>query len=73
MKVHLPCHLKPKTDLVGTSDKNSLRDGLVKPLYEFAKLVTETSSKVQELKAYNIAINNLIHSNKWHETIDKEL
>lgn len=42
-------------------------------MYEFAKSVTEISSKMQEPKTYNKAINNLIYGNKWREVIDKEL
>lgn len=41
---------KPKTDLGRTIGKNLLGEQLVKPMYEFAKLITETNSKVQEPK-----------------------
>ena len=51
-------------DLGGTTGKNP-SDGLVRPVYlEFAKSVTETSSKVREPKTYNEVINNLIHGNR---------
>lgn len=73
MKIHPFRDLKPRTDLGGTSGVNPLGDGFVRPAYEFAKSVTETSSKVQKLKTYNEAINNPIHRNKWREAVDKEL
>lgn len=44
---------RPRIDLAEISDKNSLKDGLVKLAHKFAKLVTETSSKVQEFKTYD--------------------
>lgn len=37
------------------------------------KLVTETSSKIQEFKTYDKAINYLIYRNMWQKTINKEL
>ena len=39
-------------------------EGLVRPTQEFPKLVTETSSKMQEPKIYDEAINNSIHGNR---------
>ncbi len=48
MKIQPPHDPKPRTDLGGTSGKNPLRDGLIRPAHEFAKSVTETSSKVRE-------------------------
>ena len=42
-------------------------------MYKFVNSVTETSSKVQELKTYNEVINNPIHGNRWWEVIDEEL
>ena len=54
-----------RTDLGGTSSKNPPTEGLVRPVHEFAKSVTETSSKVQELKTYDEAISNSIHGNRW--------
>lgn len=44
--------------------KNFL-DRLVKFIYKFAKSVTKTSSKIQELKTYNQTISNFVHANKW--------
>ena len=64
MKIDLSHDPKPRTDLGGTSGKNPLRDGLVRPVREFAKSVTEISSKVQEPKIYNEAINDPIHGNR---------
>lgn len=64
---------KLRTDLGGILGKNLLSERLVKPMHEFAKSVTETSSKMQESKTYNKAINNPIHRNRWQEVIDKEL
>lgn len=64
MRIHLLCDPKPRDDLSKTSSKNSLGDGLVRPMYEFAKSVTEISSKMQEPKIYNKAINNLIYGNR---------
>lgn len=63
-------NLKSKTDLIGTLSKNLLGDKLVKPICKFAKSVTKTSSKVQELKIYNEAINNLIYENKWRKAVN---
>lgn len=39
-------------------------------MYEFAKLITETNSKVQESKIYYKAINYI---NRCQKAIDKEL
>lgn len=64
MKIDLFYDPKPKTDLGGTLDKNRLGDGLVRPVREFAKSVTETSSKVQEPKTYDETINDPIHGNR---------
>lgn len=64
MKIYLLHNLKPKTDLGRTPGKNSLSDRLVKPLYKFAKSVTEISSKVQEPKTYDKAINDSIYGNR---------
>lgn len=53
---------RAKTDWGGTLGKSSLK--LVRPIYEFAKSMTKTSSKVYELKSYNEFINDLIYGNK---------
>lgn len=63
MRIHLSHDLKPRTNLDGTTGKN-FANGLVKPVQELAKSVTETSSKMQEPKTYDEAINNTIHRNK---------
>ena len=73
MRIDLSHDPKPRIDLGGTSDKNPLEDGLVRPARKFAKSVTETSSKVQEPKTYNEAINDPIYGNRWREAIDEEL
>ena len=72
MRIHLPCDPKPRTDLGGISGKNPLGDGLVRLAYEFAKSVTEISSKVREPKTYDEAINDPIHENRGREAIDEE-
>ena len=48
-------------------------EGLVKPTYEFAKSVTETSSKEQEPKTYDEAINDPVYTNRWKKAINEEL
>ena len=63
MRIHLPHNPKSGTDLGGTSGKNPA-DGLVGPTRELAKSVTKTSSKVQEPKTYDEAINDPIHGNR---------
>lgn len=73
MKIDLPHNLKPKINLSGTSGKNLLKNGLVKPLYRFVKSVTKTYSEMQKLKIYNKTINNIIYRNRWRETIDEGL
>lgn len=73
MRIDLSHNPKPRTDLGGTSGKNPLGDGLVRPAREFAKSVTETSSQVQEPKTYDEAINDPIHGNRWCEAVDEEL
>lgn len=65
--------MKPKADLRRILGKNSLGNGLVKPMREFVKSVTEVNSKVQKLKTYNKVINDFIHENSWHEAINEEL
>ena len=52
---------KPRTDLGETIGENPLGERLVRPTYKFAKLVTETSSKGREPKAYDEAINDPIY------------
>ena len=64
---------RPRIDLGGTSGENLPAEGLVRPAREFAKSVTETSSKVQEPKTYDEAINDPVHGNRWREAIDEEL
>lgn len=59
----LPLAWRLKTDLSKTSGKNPL-DGLIKPMQELAKSVTETSSKVRKLKTHNEAVNYQINGNK---------
>ena len=64
---------RPRTDLGGTIGENLL-DRLVRPAYiEFAKSVTETSSKVREPKTYNKTISKSIYGNRWRKAIDEEL
>lgn len=55
---------KPKTNLGWTLGKNPFVKKIVRPVYEFAKLMTEINSKMREFKTYNKSINNLIHRNK---------
>lgn len=53
-----------RIDLSGTTGKNPL-DKLVRPAYtEFAKSVTETSSKMREPMTYNKVISNPIYENR---------
>ena len=55
---------KPRTGLSGTIGEKP-PDRLVRLVnLKFAKSVTETSSKVRELKTYNEAINILVHGNR---------
>lgn len=61
-----------KTDLGGTIGKIP-SERLIRPARKVAKLVTKTSSKVQEPKTYNETINNLVHGNRWQTTINEEL
>lgn len=67
-----PLAWRPRIDLGRTLGKN-LSDGLVKPMQELAKSVTETSSKVCKPKTYDEAVNDLINRNRWREAINKEL
>ena len=62
MRIHPLHNLKPKTDLSRTSGNNPT-DGFIKPMQELTKSVTSTSSKVQELKTYEKAINDPVHGN----------
>lgn len=73
MKIDLFHNLKPKTDLDRTLGKNSLRDRLVRLVPKFAKLITETSSKMQELKTYNETIKDSFYGNKWRKVVNKKL
>lgn len=61
VRIDLSHDSKPKTDLGRTSSKNPMGDGLVSPAHKFPKLVTKTSSKVQEPKIFDEAINDYIH------------
>lgn len=63
---------RSRTDLDRILSKNSLADELIKCVYKFVKSIIKTSSKVQELKSYNEAINNLVHENRWQEVIDEK-
>lgn len=73
MRIHFSYNPKPKTDLGRILGKNSLRDGLIRPIYKFIKSVTKTNNKVQKPKTYNKVINNPIYGNRWHKAIDKKL
>lgn len=64
IKIYLSYNLKLRTDLYGTSSKIFLKDELVKPAYKFKKLVSETSSKMQEFKTNNKTLNDPIHGNR---------
>ena len=64
---------KPRTDQGRTSGENPPAERLVKLAQEFAKSVSKTSSKVQEPKTYDEAINDPIHGYRWREAIDEEL
>ena len=63
MRIHPLYDPKSRIDLGGTSGKNPA-DGLVRPMQELAKSVTETNSKMREPKIYVEAINNLVHGNR---------
>ena len=56
---------KSRTDLDGTIGENPLEEQLVRPMYGFPKSVTKTSSKIQEPKTYNKAINDPLYRNRW--------
>ena len=73
MRIYIFCDLKLKTDLGIIPGKNHLRNGLVRPVYKFAKSVTETNSKVRKPKTYNKAMNGPIHRNKRREAVNEEL
>ena len=72
MKAHPPDDLKSRIDLGKTLGKNPT-DRLIRPAQELAKSVSETSSKVRELKTYDEAINNLVHGKRWREAINEVL
>lgn len=55
----------PKTNLDTSSN--------IRLICKLIKFLTETSSKMYKPKTYNKVIDNLIHKNRWHETIDKKL
>lgn len=65
-------HYVPRTDQDGGITSKS-PNRLVKPVYQFAKSLTETSSKVHKLLTYNEMINNLVYGNRWRKAIDKKL
>lgn len=73
MRIHPPLNPKLKTDLSRISGENPLRDKLVKSVYKFIKLISETNSRMREPRTYNEVINNLIHKNNWRDAIDEEL
>lgn len=73
IKICFPCNQEPKIYLNRILSNNCLGDGLIRPVYKFAKLVTKTKSKMQKPKTYDKAMNDPINENKWHEVIDKEL
>lgn len=73
IRIDLFYNPKLRTHLDEISGKNSLKDRLVRLMYKFAKSITETSSKLQEPKTYNKAINHPIYRNRWHKTINEEL
>lgn len=54
---------KLRTNLGRTSSENPL-ERLMRPVQEFAKSITETSSKLCKPKTYNKAINNAVYKNK---------
>lgn len=64
MKTYSLYNPKPRTDLGGTSGKNSLKDRLIKPVSKSTKWVAKTNSKIRESKIYNKAINNFMHRNR---------
>lgn len=64
---------KPKNDQDSILGKNSLAKGLIRLTQKFAKIVTETNSKVREPKTYNEAINHPINDNRWHKVVNEEL
>ena len=72
MKIQPSHNLKARADLDGTLGKN-LADGLVRPVQELTKAVTETSSKLREPKTHDKAINNPVHGNRWRRAINEEL
>ena len=41
--------------------------------YQVARLVVETSGKVEGSKTYDKIINNFVYGNRWQEAIDEEL
>lgn len=63
MRINLFLNLKLKIDLDETLIKKLLKNKLVRPTCKFVKLVTKINNKMQELKTYNEAINNLIYKN----------
>lgn len=54
---------KPRPDLDKILGENPLERS-VRPMWEFAKLLTETSSKLPKPQTYDETINNTIHGNK---------
>lgn len=56
-----------------TSGKHVRTEELVRSICKFAKSVTEISSKIQESKTSDKAINNPVHRNKWQKIMDEKL
>lgn len=66
IRTHLFFDPNIRIDLCEISDRKFLvKDGLVKAVYKLAKSVTGTSSKIQEFKIYNKAINDFIYRKRW--------
>ena len=56
--------LIPKLRTIWDETLGKNPEGLIRPTYELAKSVTETSSKMWELKTYDEAISKLVHGNR---------
>lgn len=46
IKIHLPHNLKPKIGLSKITYRNFLEKQLIRPIYKFAKSVTEINRKI---------------------------
>lgn len=73
IKIYSSCNPKLRIDLSETSNRKTLKNESVRPVYEFAKSVTKISSKVRKPKTYKKAINDLIHGNRWRQAVNKVL